>query len=600
MADDRGLQLGPDLCFPLDAITQSIALLAIKRAGKSNAAAVMAEEMFRAGLPWVAIDPKGDWWGLRSDGDGPGLQIPIFGGLRGDLPLLPEAGPVIAELIVSQNLTCILDVSEFDSDAQQMRFLTDFAKRLFRLHGKEPQPRMIFLEEADEFIPQTVRADQAPCVGAWSKLVKQGGQRGLGVTIISQRSAVVNKNCLSQCDTLVALRTTGALDRKAISDWVSYHQVAQELVASLPGLDDGEAWVVSPHWLGKNGQPATQRKRFRRRETFDSGATPEVGKIRRPASLADIDLAAVQASMTAVIEKAAQDDPAKLRRRIAELERQAKAAQPRRGQMPDEEWRLAEVGKLKTQVAELQRQLAEAAEPERVEVPVLSAGDIAALEQSIAAVQSVAATIELALSRATRPAPAPPRQTPAQRPVVPAQAAASGSRNNPGITEAGSATSLPKAQRLILTVLAQFPDGRTMTQLGMLTGYSSKGGGFRNSLSALRTAGYITRGEIIRATAEGIAALGDDWEPLPAGRALLDHWLSQLGRAEREILTVLVDAWPESLNAAEIAARTESQYSPSGGGYRNALSRLRTLLLITGSPEMRADDTLAQAARETV
>jgi len=111
----------------------------------SNAAAVVAEEMHHAGLPWVAIDPKGDWWGLRSskDGTGPGLPIPIFGGLHGDMPLLPEAGHLIAELIVEHNLTCVLDVSEFASKAAQMRFLTDLGERLFRLHGKHPQLKAV-------------------------------------------------------------------------------------------------------------------------------------------------------------------------------------------------------------------------------------------------------------------------------------------------------------------------------------------------------------------------------------------------------------------------------------------------------------------------
>src|SRR5580704_5264112 len=111
----KGLHVSPDLTLPLDAITQSVALLAVRRAGKSNGAAVMAEEMYHAGLPWVAVDPKGDWWGLRSskDGTGPGLPIPIFGGLHGDVPLAPEAGKLIADLIVEANLTCVLDVSEF-------------------------------------------------------------------------------------------------------------------------------------------------------------------------------------------------------------------------------------------------------------------------------------------------------------------------------------------------------------------------------------------------------------------------------------------------------------------------------------------------------
>jgi Helicase HerA, central domain len=52
-----------DLGLPLDAVTETFAILAVRGAGKYNAAVVMAEEMYRAGLPWVAIDPKGDWWG---------------------------------------------------------------------------------------------------------------------------------------------------------------------------------------------------------------------------------------------------------------------------------------------------------------------------------------------------------------------------------------------------------------------------------------------------------------------------------------------------------------------------------------------------------
>ena len=51
----KALKVGPRLTLPADVITQSIALLAVRRAGKSNAAAVMAEEMYRAG-PAVGRD----------------------------------------------------------------------------------------------------------------------------------------------------------------------------------------------------------------------------------------------------------------------------------------------------------------------------------------------------------------------------------------------------------------------------------------------------------------------------------------------------------------------------------------------------------------
>jgi hypothetical protein len=566
MAD---LRVGPDLALPPDLITQSVALLAVRRAGKSNAAAVMAEEMHRAGLPWVAIDPKGDWWGLRSsaDGSGPGLPIPIFGGLHGDMPLAPEAGHLIAELIVEHNLTCVLDVSEFASKAAQMRFLTDLGDRLFRLHGKHPQPRHLFLEEADDFIPQRVTANQARCVGAWTKIVKQGGSRGLGVTLISQRSAVVNKDALTQAETMIALRTTSPQDRKAILDWVSYHDVARELVDSLPGLDDGEAWVCSPHWLGRHGQPAIQRIRFRQRQTFDSGATPTLAQRKRPATLADIDLGALRDRMAAVTEKTANDDPAVLRRRIADLERRLRAAAPNST----------------AENAGLRRQLAEAlARPtERIEVPVLGPGDVAALEQVVTALRDEVGSLELALSRAAalgRPSPAAAAASP--RPAVPAPPAS------------GDAPALGRAERKILAVLAQFPEGRTRIQLSLLSGYSSKSSGYGNALGALRSAGLINRGEPIQITPDGHAAIGNDWQPLPSGEALVDHWMKLLGKAERTILRCLLGAFPGSLTRDELAVATD--YSPTSSGYGNALGRLRSLNLINKGADIMADPDFAR------
>src|SRR4051812_32647234 len=127
------LNIAPDLALPLDAATETFGILAKKGAGKSNAAVVMAEEMYDAGIPWVAVDPKGDWWGLRSseDGKGPGLPIIVFGGRHGDVPLEPTAGALLPDLVLEQRLTCVLDVSEF-SKADTRRFLLAFAERLYR------------------------------------------------------------------------------------------------------------------------------------------------------------------------------------------------------------------------------------------------------------------------------------------------------------------------------------------------------------------------------------------------------------------------------------------------------------------------------------
>lgn len=142
---------------------------------------------------------------------------------------------------------------------------------------------------------------------------------------------------------------------------------------------------------------------------------------------------------------------------------------------------------------------------------------------------------------------------------------------------------LPKAERLVLAALAQHGT-LASTQAAILTGYSHKSGGFRNALSSLRTAGRIIGpGSAMTATEAGLADLGPV-EPLPTGADLRRWWQERhLGKAERLIVDVLAGRPGEQVPVTEIAAATG--YSASSGGFRNALSRLRSLrLATTGTP----------------
>ena len=71
------LHIGRALSLPLQAVTSTFTLLAVRGAGKTNLGRVIAEEMFAAGLPFVAIDPVGSWYGLRSGRDGSRDEIRI-------------------------------------------------------------------------------------------------------------------------------------------------------------------------------------------------------------------------------------------------------------------------------------------------------------------------------------------------------------------------------------------------------------------------------------------------------------------------------------------------------------------------------------------
>jgi uncharacterized protein len=56
---------------------------------------------------------------------------------------------------------------------------------------------------------------------------------------------------------------------------------------------------------------------------------------------------------------------------------------------------------------------------------------------------------------------------------------------------------------------------------------------------------------------------------------LIDYWRGRLGKAERLILETLAEEYPRALAKEEVAAK--AGYEANGGGFNNALSRLRTL-----------------------
>ncbi len=119
------------------------------------------------------------------------------------------------------------------------------------------------------------------------------------------------------------------------------------------------------------------------------------------------------------------------------------------------------------------------------------------------------------------------------------------------------------AERKILTVLAQYPQGRTKVQVALLAGYSVRGGGFGNALGSLRSRGYMTGSDHLQATEAGLSALGR-WEPLPIGPALAEYWYGQLGLTERKILRVLVEANGQAMTKQQVADAVPSGLSCSG------------------------------------
>jgi hypothetical protein len=122
---------------------------------------------------------------------------------------------------------------------------------------------------------------------------------------------------------------------------------------------------------------------------------------------------------------------------------------------------------------------------------------------------------------------------------------------------------IPRIQRSMLTALAERPEGLTLKKLRIATGYADSGP-TSAAIRALVTNGWaIKERELLIVTNAGLQALGP-FTPLPKGDALRAMLLSgsRLNTAEKNMLTVICDAWPQSLTREEIRAR--AGYSDSG------------------------------------
>lgn len=514
----------------------------------------------------------------------------MFGGLHGDLPLEPDSGEYLADLLRGKNLSAVLDVSEF-STAERRKFLTAFVGRLYRRPEREPMHLLI--EEAHEVIPQRVDAGDAPMVGAFERLVKLGRFKGIGVTMLSQRSASLNKNVLTQVDNLFMLRTVSPQDRAAVRAWIETHSESSTIIDSLPSLATGECWL----WQPERGEPV--KFRFRERRTYDAGTTPKVGESPRPpATLADIDLRAIETEMASTIERAKADDPKALRRQITELQRQltAKSAVAAPEQVP--------VEIPVPVITDAERRDFEAM-ISRFEHLVVneSGGLIRELKDMMTSGEALVQRLRSAIDSAPTPsrgeavaARVVTRRTPAAHkrtsPVPLRQTTSKASPTPP----AGDDQKLTKMQKAIASALATHGT-LSQRQIGLFTGYAHKSGSFANSLSGLRTRGYIEGGgQAISITSAGHDALeaNGGYEPLPTGRDLVDWWLSRLPKAQTAMLGALLKVFPDPLSVDELAERTG--YAARSGSFANNRSKLNVAELIHGDRDaLYAADAIGEA-----
>lgn len=579
-------------------VTQTIGILARKGGGKTYLATLLAEGMLDLGAQVLAIEPVGKWWALRLDKNGRsrGKDIFVMGGQRGDVPLAPESGKLVAKALVEKRISAVLDLT-FMRKGQRHRFLADLGEELLHLKQKEaaPSPLHIFCEEAQTMLPQMARHGgpaEMQMLGAWEDIVRLGRNAGIGVTLISQRPQSVNKEALSQVEALFALGVNEVPARKVIEAWVQEKGADRSIIGELPGLATGEAILWSPSWLRFFG-----RVKIGEKQTFDASATPKLGRLRAVGQLPKADLAALREAMASAVELAEKDDPVALRRRIAELEteRSVRTIQskletplrtPKRVEVPV--LKDAHVKRLERLVAKLLKSQDRLAQAQQAVVS--EAGNLrAALDQALERPKTV--TLPGAQAMAARALHAlDPKPI---RPFTPVTTSMTGAGELGKQIMKGAEISA-YAMGLLTTLAQRHPMTMTRSQLAILAGRSSGSSAFAGAMAAL------LRQECIRPanqpgrlmlTEYGQSLVGTPPAP-KSGRELREHWRRALPDYEASLLQALIEVYPKELTRTELAGAAKKSLTSSA--FASACSTLlkNELIEAPASGQLRVVATL--------
>lgn len=232
--------------------------------GKSNSASVVVEELLDDGYPVLIVDVDGEYFGLKEEYE----LLHLGADEECDLQVGPEHSEKIAELTLEQNIPVILDVSGYLHEEDQKELIKEVGRHLFAKEKKLKKPFLMVIEEIHEYIPESGLDDAGQML---IKIAKRGRKHGLGLCGISQRPADVKKDFITQCDWHVWHRLTWDNDTNVVR-----RVLGTEYADAVQKLDDGEAF------LHTDWDDQIRRADFRRKHTFDAGATPGLEEIERP------------------------------------------------------------------------------------------------------------------------------------------------------------------------------------------------------------------------------------------------------------------------------------------------------------------------------
>lgn len=245
-------------------IGKCISVLGITGSGKTNTSAVILEEMLKYKYPMTIVDIDGEYWGLKQQ-----FELLVVGKSKNvDIEVNVEHARQIAEMSISKNIPVILDMSGFLYE-DTYEFLLNYMEEIWDLADKFRKPYEIVLEEAHEFIPQGTRNDLKEIL---TRIALRGRKRGLGIIILSQRSAKVEKDVLTQAEILFLHKVVHPSDMKVYKEILPIS--GKEVSILISNLHVGDCIFYF-----ENNYDVVH---VRERNTFHAGFTPSLKTVKSP------------------------------------------------------------------------------------------------------------------------------------------------------------------------------------------------------------------------------------------------------------------------------------------------------------------------------
>lgn len=258
--------------------------------GKSNSVGVIAEELLEQGFPLCIVDADGEHYGLKEEYE----LLHVGGDPEVDVQIGPEHAEQLASVMLDEDVPVILDISGFIDESDAHELVERVISRLFSMEKKAKKPFPVFIEEAHEVVPETNHPDST--AKTIIKAAKRGRKHGLGVVAASQRPAEVKKSFATQSSWSVWHKLEWKQDTDVVKEVIN-----REYAEAVQDLDTGEA-IIKADWMDD-----VRVVQFRRKHTFDAGATPGLDEFTTP-ELKGVSEQIIDQLQSVTEEQAAEDE----------------------------------------------------------------------------------------------------------------------------------------------------------------------------------------------------------------------------------------------------------------------------------------------------